>query len=58
VNAITENLDRLAALLADGLASRSRPPTSSPKRPSAQAPEALGALGTTHTQGKLAVRTQ
>jgi NADPH2:quinone reductase len=47
-----ENLQRLAALLADGTA---RVPIQATYE-LAQAPEALTALGTTHTQGKLAVR--
>jgi len=42
VNAITENLDRLAALLADGLRIPIQATYELP-----QAPEALGALGTT-----------
>jgi NADPH:quinone reductase-like Zn-dependent oxidoreductase len=47
-----ENLQRLAALLADGTL---RVPIQATYE-LAQAPDALTALGTTHTQGKLAVR--
>lgn len=49
---ITENLDRLAGLLADGAL---RVPVQKTYH-LADAPDALGALGTTHTQGKLAIR--
>jgi len=47
----TENLERLAGLLADGL----RVPIQQ-TYDLAQAPDALAALGATHVQGKLAVR--
>jgi NADPH:quinone reductase-like Zn-dependent oxidoreductase len=49
-----ENLQRLACLLADGTL---RVPIHAIYE-LAQAPEALAALGTTHTQGKLAIRVQ
>jgi NADPH:quinone reductase-like Zn-dependent oxidoreductase len=47
-----ENLERLARLLADGML---RVPIQATYE-LAQAPDALGALATTHTEGKLAVR--
>src|SRR5215208_253853 len=47
-----ENLERLARLLADGML---RIPIQATYE-LAQAPDALGALATTHTEGKLAVR--
>jgi NADPH:quinone reductase len=46
-----ENLERLARLLADGTLRVPLPATYE----HAQAPDALSALATTHTQGKLAV---
>jgi NADPH2:quinone reductase len=49
-----ENLDRLARLLADGTLRVHVQATYE----LAQAPDALSALGTTHTQGKLAIRLQ
>ncbi len=49
-----ENLDRLARLLADGTL---RVPIQATYE-LAQAPDALTALATTHTQGKLAIRVQ
>jgi hypothetical protein len=49
----TENLERLAALLADGL----RVPIQGTYELT-QAPEALTSLGTNHTLGKLAIRIQ
>jgi NADPH:quinone reductase-like Zn-dependent oxidoreductase len=48
----TENLHRLAGLLADGTV---RVPIQATFE-LAQASDALTALGTTHTQGKLAIR--
>jgi NADPH2:quinone reductase len=50
----TENLERLGALLADVSL---RVPVQG-TYDLAQAPEALGALGATHTQGKLAIRVR
>jgi NADPH:quinone reductase-like Zn-dependent oxidoreductase len=47
-----ENLDRLARLLAGGTLRVHVQATSE----LAQAPDALSALATTHTQGKLAIR--
>ena len=47
-----ENLERLAALLADGSLRVQIQDTAD----LAQAPDALTALGTEHTQGKLAIR--
>jgi NADPH2:quinone reductase len=47
-----ENLDRLARLLADGTLRVHVQATYE----LAQAPDALSALATTHTQGKLAIR--
>ena len=49
-----ENLERLAGLLADGTL---RVPIQATYE-LAEAPDALTALGTTHTQGKLAIRIQ
>src|SRR3954468_4377951 len=49
-----ENLDRLASLLADGTL---RVPIHATYE-LGHAPDALSALGTTHTQGKLAIRVQ
>src|SRR5207237_6811554 len=49
-----ENLERLARLLADGTLRLHIQHTYA----LAQAPAALTALGTTHTQGKLAIRVQ
>jgi hypothetical protein len=49
--ATPENLQRLAGLLADGL----RVPVHATYE-LAHAPDALTALATTHTQGKLAIR--
>jgi Zinc-binding dehydrogenase len=49
-----ENLERLGALLADGTL---RVPVQATYE-LAQAPDALAALATTHTQGKLAIRIQ
>jgi NADPH:quinone reductase-like Zn-dependent oxidoreductase len=49
-----ENLERLARLLADGTLRLHIQHTYA----LAQAPAALAALGTTHTQGKLAIRVQ
>jgi NADPH:quinone reductase len=47
-----ENLERLGYLLADGTL---RVPVQATYE-LAQAPDALGALATTHTRGKLAIR--
>jgi NADPH:quinone reductase-like Zn-dependent oxidoreductase len=47
-----ENLQRLAGLLGDGML---RVPVHATYE-LAQAPDALNALSTTHTQGKLAIR--
>lgn len=49
-----ENLERLARLLADGTL---RVPIQATYE-LAQAPDALSALGTTHTRGKLAIHIQ
>jgi NADPH:quinone reductase-like Zn-dependent oxidoreductase len=49
-----ENLERLARLLADG--TLRVPIQATHELP--QAPDALAALPTTHTQGKLAIRIQ
>jgi NADPH2:quinone reductase len=50
----SQNLERLAGLLADGTL---RVPVQATYE-LADAPEALTALATTHTQGKLAIRIQ